>query len=93
MMMGAVAMHVAMKHINTLLTWGEPPDQVAAKIAAAKEMAQTVGKDLKFGIRRSVAFRLIHRISAGVASQQNLMVAKIGVLHHAHLILDAGFFD
>jgi alkanesulfonate monooxygenase len=52
-----VAMHVAMKHIDTLLTWGEPPDQVAAKIAAAKEMAQAAGKDLKFGIRLHIIVR------------------------------------
>jgi len=51
------AMHVAMKHIDTLLTWGEPPAQVAAKIAAAREMAQAAGKDLRFGIRLHIIVR------------------------------------
>jgi alkanesulfonate monooxygenase len=51
------AMKVAMKHIDTLLTWGEPPDQVAAKITAARGMAQAAGKDLKFGIRLHIIVR------------------------------------
>jgi alkanesulfonate monooxygenase len=51
------AMVVAMKHINTLLTWGEPPDQVAEKISAAKDLAQAASKDLKFGIRLHVIVR------------------------------------
>lgn len=52
---------VAAKHIDTYLTWGEPPQQVAEKIAtvraAAKEVGRPADRELKFGIRLHVVVR------------------------------------
>ena len=41
----------AAKWIDTVLTWGEPPDQVAAKVAEMKAVAASAGRDVRFGIR------------------------------------------
>lgn len=51
------AMRVAMNHIDTLLTWGEPPEQVDAKIASARKAAAATNRDLKFGIRLHIIVR------------------------------------
>jgi alkanesulfonate monooxygenase len=48
---------VAAKHADVYLTWGEPPNDVAAKIAAAKEAAAMQGRTLRFGIRLHVIVR------------------------------------
>lgn len=52
---------VAARHIDTYLTWGEPPQQVAEKIAtvraAAKEVGRPADRELKFGIRLHVVVR------------------------------------
>ncbi|TIU47915.1 MAG: LLM class flavin-dependent oxidoreductase, partial [Mesorhizobium sp.] len=37
--------------VDMYLTWGEPPAQVAAKIASAREKAARRGRKLRFGIR------------------------------------------
>ncbi|GAA0798929.1 LLM class flavin-dependent oxidoreductase [Spirilliplanes yamanashiensis] len=49
------ALAVAGAHADTYLTWGEPPDAVAAKLAAVRELAG--GRDLTFGIRLHVLSR------------------------------------
>ncbi len=41
----------AAKWMDTVLTWGEPPDQVAAKIGDMRAKAEQVDRDIKFGIR------------------------------------------
>jgi alkanesulfonate monooxygenase len=51
------AMRVAMDHIDTLLTWGEPPDQVAKKVNAARAMAAAEKRSLQFGIRLHIIVR------------------------------------
>lgn len=51
------SMRVAMAHIDTLLTWGEPPDQVAAKIQSARATAAAANRDLRFGIRLHIIVR------------------------------------
>lgn len=48
---------IAASHIDTYLTWGEPPDAVAKKIAEVREKAQAKGRQLKFGIRLHVIVR------------------------------------
>jgi alkanesulfonate monooxygenase len=48
---------VAGKHVDVYLTWGEPPDAVAPKIAAAKAEAAAQGRDMRFGIRLHVIVR------------------------------------
>jgi len=51
------AMTVAAKHVDVYLTWGEPPDQVAAKIAKVRELAEREGRTLRFGLRLHVIVR------------------------------------
>jgi alkanesulfonate monooxygenase len=48
---------VAAKHVDVYLTWGEPPSQVAAKIAWIRELAANEGRELRFGIRLHVITR------------------------------------
>lgn len=53
----AAGIEVAAKHVDVYLTWGEPPAQVAAKIATARAAAAGVGRTLQFGIRLHVIVR------------------------------------
>jgi alkanesulfonate monooxygenase len=48
---------VAAKHADVYLTWGEPPGDVAEKIAAAKAAAAAQGRTMCFGIRLHVIVR------------------------------------
>lgn len=45
------------KTIDKYLTWGEPPDAVAEKIARVRNVAARVGRTLSFGIRLHVIVR------------------------------------
>jgi alkanesulfonate monooxygenase len=51
------AIQVAAKHVDVYLTWGEPPAQVAEKIALVKAAAAGTGRTLRFGIRLHVIVR------------------------------------
>jgi alkanesulfonate monooxygenase len=42
---------VAAKHADVYLTWGEPPQAVAEKIAWIRGLAQEQGREIRFGIR------------------------------------------
>jgi alkanesulfonate monooxygenase len=48
---------VAAKHVDVYLTWGEPPDAVAAKIESVRAAAADQGRTLRFGIRLHVIAR------------------------------------
>jgi len=48
---------VAGRHIDVYLTWGEPPTQVAEKIAVAAAAAAKHGRTLRFGMRLHVIAR------------------------------------
>jgi alkanesulfonate monooxygenase len=48
---------VAAKHVDVYLTWGEPPHEVAKKIARAKELAAREGRTFSYGIRLHVIVR------------------------------------
>ncbi|MEU8950965.1 LLM class flavin-dependent oxidoreductase [Streptomyces sp. NPDC048489] len=52
-----VAGEVAARHADVYLTWGEPPTQVAEKIAWARRLAEREGRTLRFGIRLHVITR------------------------------------
>ncbi|MDZ8027389.1 MAG: FMNH2-dependent alkanesulfonate monooxygenase [Nostoc sp. DedQUE11] len=52
-----IAQKIAAKHVDVYLTWGEPPAQVAEKIASVKRLAQAEGRTLQFGIRLHVIVR------------------------------------
>jgi alkanesulfonate monooxygenase len=59
----AAAGPVAAGYADVYLTWGEPPDQVAGKLAWMRSLAAEAGRTLRFGIRLHV----ISRDSAGDA--------------------------
>src|ERR1700733_210152 len=42
---------IAADHIDTYLTWGEPPQAVAKKVADIRARAAERGREIKFGIR------------------------------------------
>jgi alkanesulfonate monooxygenase len=48
---------VAVDTVDKYLTWGEPPAQVAEKIAKVREVAAARGRKLSFGIRLHVIVR------------------------------------
>lgn len=51
------ALKIAAKHVDVYLTWGEPPEQVAEKIATVRRLAEEEGRTLRFGIRLHVIVR------------------------------------
>lgn len=51
------AKQVAAQHVDLYLTWGEPPAQVAEKIAEVRQLAAAAGRTLRFGIRLHVIVR------------------------------------
>ncbi|MDX3452234.1 LLM class flavin-dependent oxidoreductase [Streptomyces sp. ME02-8801-2C] len=52
-----IAGEVAARHVDVYLTWGEPPAQVAEKIAWVRGLAARHGRTLRFGIRLHVITR------------------------------------
>ncbi|WP_367183164.1 FMNH2-dependent alkanesulfonate monooxygenase [Cypionkella sp.] len=48
---------VGAKHIDKYLTWGEPPAQVAEKIAVMRRHAEAEGREVSYGIRLHVIVR------------------------------------
>ncbi|MFJ4522136.1 LLM class flavin-dependent oxidoreductase [Streptomyces sp. NPDC088810] len=52
-----VAGEVAARYADVYLTWGEPPAQVAEKIAWIRKLAAEHGRTLRFGIRLHVITR------------------------------------
>ncbi|MFD3307107.1 LLM class flavin-dependent oxidoreductase [Streptomyces sp. NPDC058694] len=52
-----IAGEVAAKHVDVYLTWGEPPAQVAEKIAWVRALAEKEGRSVRFGIRLHVITR------------------------------------
>ncbi|KGT96078.1 alkanesulfonate monooxygenase [Erwinia typographi] len=51
------AIDVAANQIDTYLTWGEPLEQVAEKLAVVRKRAQEKGRTLSYGIRLHVIVR------------------------------------
>jgi len=51
------AHEVAAKHIDVDLTWGEPPQQVAEKIAEVRRSAALYGRKIRFGVRLHLIVR------------------------------------
>jgi len=52
-----IAGEVAAEHADVYLTWGEPPAQVAEKIAWVRRLAAERGRTVRFGIRLHVITR------------------------------------
>ena len=53
---------IAASYADVYLTWGEPPEAVAKKIAWMRELAGRAGRELRFGIR-------LHTISRDTAKE------------------------
>ena len=53
----APAHALAAEQVDTYLTWGEPPAEVAKKVADVRERATKHGRTVKFGIRLHVIVR------------------------------------
>ncbi|CAG9238525.1 FMNH2-dependent alkanesulfonate monooxygenase [Paraburkholderia tropica] len=53
----AAAHEIAGEHIDTYLTWGEPPEAVAAKFADVRAQAEKHGRKVRFGVRLHVIVR------------------------------------
>jgi alkanesulfonate monooxygenase len=51
------AMDVAARYADVYLTWGEPPNAVAAKLDQVRTRAKAAGRELRFGIRLHVITR------------------------------------
>jgi alkanesulfonate monooxygenase len=51
------AERVAARHVDVYLTWGEPPEMVASRLATMRELAAERGRTLRFGIRLHVITR------------------------------------
>ena len=58
----AAALPVAARRADVYLTWGEPPAQVAAKLARVRALAAAQGRTLRYGIR-------LHTISRDTSAQ------------------------
>jgi alkanesulfonate monooxygenase len=63
----AAAVQVAAEHVDVYLTWGEPPAQVAEKIAWVRKLAADRGRTVRFGIRLHVITRDTSRAAWAVA--------------------------
>jgi len=57
----SAALPIAAEHVDVYLTWGEPPQDAAAKIARVRELARARGRNIRFGIR-------LHTISRDTSS-------------------------
>jgi len=51
------ALDVAARHVDTYLSWGETPEQLAEKHAQVQERAKQYGRELSFGVRLYVVVR------------------------------------
>lgn len=60
---------VAAAHADVYLTWGEPPADVAEKIAWIRRLARERGRDVRFGIRLHVIARDAARDAWAVADR------------------------
>ncbi len=79
---------VAARHVDYYLTWGEPPAQVAEKIALVRVAASRQGRRLRFGIRLHMvvretedeawraADRLISHVTDAAAATALKMIAR-----------------
>ncbi|HEX2314470.1 MAG TPA: LLM class flavin-dependent oxidoreductase, partial [Thermomonospora sp.] len=95
---------VAARHVDVYLTWGEPPAQVAEKIAWIRKLAAEEGRELRFGIRLHTisrdtgkeawreADRLLEGLDpAAVATAQRALAASDSVGQQRMRALHEGF--
>jgi alkanesulfonate monooxygenase len=82
----AAALPIAAQYVDVYLTWGEPPQAAAAKIAAVRALAEARGRAVRFGIRlhtisrdsSAAAWAVADELVGGLTSEQ---IAKATALH------------
>lgn len=79
---------LAGKWVDTYMTWGEPPDQVAPKLEAVRAEAELAGRELKFAMRLHLVVRetdaeawaaaddLIKHVDDDLISQSQAIMAR-----------------
>ncbi|MBJ7338265.1 LLM class flavin-dependent oxidoreductase [Mycolicibacterium sp.] len=80
------ALPIAAQYVDVYLTWGEPPQAAAAKIARVRELAEARGRNLRFGIRlhtisrdtSAAAWAVADELVSGLSEEQ---IAKQTALH------------
>jgi alkanesulfonate monooxygenase len=65
----AAALPIAAEFVDVYLTWGEPPQQAAAKIASVRELAEVRGRAVRFGIRLHTISRDTSEAAWAVAAE------------------------
>lgn len=68
------AIDVAARHADVYLTWGEPPLQVAEKLARVRAAAAATGRTLRYGIRVHVISR---DTSAAAWAEAERLLARV----------------
>ncbi|PAP99836.1 FMNH2-dependent alkanesulfonate monooxygenase [Mesorhizobium mediterraneum] len=88
---------VAAEQIDKYLTWGEPPADVAAKIAHVRGLAEKAGRQVTFGIRLHVivretndeawadADRLISRLDDNTITEAQKVFARMDSVGQSHM--------
>lgn len=86
-----IAQEIAAKHVDVYLTWGEPPAQVADKIASVRQLAERAGRTLRFGIRLNVIVRKTEQQAWDAANDLICYVddAAIATAQKAHARMDS----
>jgi alkanesulfonate monooxygenase len=82
----AAAMPIAAEHVDVYLTWGEPPQDAAAKIEKVRKLAAQRGRTVRFGIRLHTISRDSSAAAWAVADDllaglDPVAVAKATALH------------
>lgn len=63
------ALPIAAEYVDVYLTWGEPPQAAAAKIAKVRELAAARGRNIRFGIRLHTISRETSEAAWAVADE------------------------
>jgi alkanesulfonate monooxygenase len=82
----AAALPIAAEYVDVYLTWGEPPQAAAAKIAEVRRQAEARGRKVRFGIRlhtisrdtSAAAWAVANDLVGELSAEQ---VAKATALH------------
>lgn len=80
------ALPIAAQYVDVYLTWGEPPQDAAAKIARVRELAEQRGRTVRFGVRlhtisrdtSAAAWAVANEMLSGLSAEQ---IAKATALH------------
>lgn len=64
----SASVEIAVKHIDTLLTWGEPPAAVDAKLQKFRAAARAENREISFGIRLHIIVRETDDAAWGAAN-------------------------